>query len=133
MEDNLFKVYFVEDNPTETVLMKLALQQIKNVEVTFFTTGRSLIDHYKTDPSDIIVADLMLPDFHGKELVYQLKEVDTDVKVIVISAQEDVQVIADLQEKGIFNYIVKSDGCLKYLQKTIQVACFLIGNNYSFV
>lgn len=132
MEDNLFKVYFVEDNPTETMLMKLALQQINNVDVTFFENGTDLLNQYTKVPSDIVVADLMLPDFHGKELIYQLQEIDRNVKVIVISAQEDIELIAGLQDRGIFNYIVKSDGCLKYLQKTIQIACYLISHEYKF-
>lgn len=132
MDEHLFKVYFVEDNPTETMLMKLALQQINNVEVTFFNNGTDLLETFSKSPSEVVVADLMLPDFHGKELIYQLKEIDEDVKIIVISAQEDVEVIAELQNEDIFNYIVKSDGCLKYLQKTIQVACFLIRNEYHF-
>ena len=132
MDENLYKVYFVEDNPTETMLMRLALQQINNVEVVFFENGTDLLEKFKESPSDVVVADLMLPDFHGKELVFQLKKIQEDVKIIVISAQEDVEVIAELQNQGIFNYIVKSDGCLKYLQKTIQVACFLMKNKYDF-
>ncbi|KXX68094.1 response regulator [Flammeovirga sp. SJP92] len=132
MEEKLFKVYFVEDNPTETMLMRLALQQIKNVEVIFFQNGTDLLKKFSESPSDVVVADLMLPDFHGQELIFQLKKIEKKVKIIVISAQEDVEVIAELQNQDIFNYIVKSDGCLKYLQKTIQVACFLIRNEYDF-
>ncbi|AZQ64097.1 response regulator [Flammeovirga pectinis] len=131
MNPRKFKVYFVEDNPTEMMLMKLALQQVQNVEAKFFKDGNSLIHQFKEDPSDIVVTDLILPDIHGKEIIKILKEQNTQTKLIVMSAQEDVQMIADLQDIGIFNYIVKSDACLKYLQKTLQVACFLIEKEYN--
>ncbi|TVQ11490.1 MAG: response regulator [Bacteroidetes bacterium] len=119
------KIFVVEDNKTEGMLLKLCLGSIRNIVITNFTLGQDLLDNLNEDP-DIIIADMMLPDISGEELVNTIKEYNPGAEVIVVSAQKDIDLIARLQELGIYNYLVKSETCMETLQKTIEDLTFLI-------
>lgn len=126
MEKNKHKkIFVIEDNKTEGMLLKLCLGSIKNVTITNFTHGQELIDHLHEKP-EIIIADMMLPDISGEELVKLVRENNPETEVIVVSAQKDIDLIARLQELGIYNYLVKSETCMESLQHAIDDLTFLI-------
>lgn len=122
------KIFVVEDNKTEGMLLKLCLGSIRNISISNFTTGQDLLDNLNEGP-DIIIADMMLPDISGEELVLAVKEHNPVTEVIVVSAQKDIDLIARLQELGIYNYLVKSETCMETLQKSIEDLNFLIDYN----
>lgn len=107
------------------MLLKLCLGSIKNISITNFTLGQDLLNHMEEHP-EIVIADMMLPDISGEELVQNIREQSPDTEIIVVSAQKDIDLIARLQELGIFNYLVKSETCMETLQKTIEDLTFLI-------
>ncbi len=118
-------IFVIEDNKTEGMLLKLCLGSIKNISITNFTLGHDLLDNLHQSP-DIIIADMMLPDISGEELVLAIKENEPQTEIIVVSAQKDIDLIARLQELGIYNYLVKSETCMETLQKSIEDLTFLI-------
>ena len=119
------KIFVVEDNKTEGMLLKLCLGSIRNITITNYTLGQDLLDNLNEVP-DIVIADMMLPDVSGEELVIAIKENNPETEVIVVSAQKDIDLIARLQELGIYNYLVKSETCMETLQKSIEDLTFLI-------
>jgi two-component system, chemotaxis family, chemotaxis protein CheY len=119
------KIFVIEDNKTEGMLLKLCLGSIKNIVISNFTTGQELLDHLQEDP-EIVIADMMLPDISGEELVIAIKENNPKTEIIVVSAQKEIDLIARLQELGIYNYLVKSESCMESLQKSIEDLTFLI-------
>ena len=38
----------------------------------------------------------------------------------MVSAQRDIDLIAKVQELGIFNYLVKSEACIQYLKQVVE-------------
>ncbi len=126
MEKNRHKkIFVVEDNKTEGMLLKLCLGSIRNISITNYTLGQDLLDNLSDNP-DIVIADMMLPDVSGEELILAIKENNPGTEVIVVSAQKDIDLIARLQELGIYNYLVKSETCMETLQKSIEDLTFLI-------
>jgi two-component system, chemotaxis family, chemotaxis protein CheY len=119
------KIFVIEDNKTEGMLLKLCLGSIKNIIISNFTTGQELLNHLIEDP-EIVIADMMLPDISGEELVIAIKEHNPKTEIIVVSAQKEIDLIARLQELGIYNYLVKSESCMESLQKSIEDLTFLI-------
>ncbi len=119
------KIFVIEDNKTEGMLLKLCLGSIKNITITNFTLGQELLDNIQEIP-DIAIVDMMLPDISGEELVLAIKDNNPKTEVIVVSAQKDIDLIARLQELGIYNYLVKSETCMESLQRTIEDLIFLI-------
>lgn len=114
-----YKISFLEDNRTQTLILKLAFSSFENVDVSYFMDGKSLIKSLEHHP-DIAIIDLILPDIGGFEMLREIKKKSPKTKVVVVSAQEEVGIIAKLQQEGIFNYIVKSEHSLVYLRRVIK-------------
>jgi len=114
-----YKVFIIEDNKTEAMVMKLAFSGITNIEPHYFDKGKDILDNLSQDP-DIVISDLVLPDMHGLEVIKNVKKHNENIEVVVISAQEDIEVVSEAQNLGIFNYVVKSESCLMYIKKVIE-------------
>ncbi|OHX67211.1 response regulator transcription factor [Flammeovirga pacifica] len=125
-------IYFVEDNATESMLMRIALQRLPKITVEFFSEGASLIERFEEQPADIVVSDLVMPNMSGQEVLKKIKRIKKSTLMIVLSSQEHMDEVANLQALGVFNYIVKGDHCLHYLKKTLEVACFLLEKEFKF-
>ncbi len=123
--DKQRKVYVIEDNKTEGMLLKLCLGSIKNISITNFVLGKELMKNLDEKP-DIIVADLMLPDITGYDLIKEIKNIHPDIPIIVCSAQREMSLVAELQELGVYNYVVKSESCIEYLQNVLEDLLLLI-------
>ncbi len=119
------QIFVIEDNKTEGMLLKLCLGSVKNVIVTNYTYGEELLKNLYKQP-EIVIADMMLPDIAGDELIHAIRENSPNTEVIVVSSQKDVDLIARVQEMGIYNYLVKSETCMEILQKAIEDLTFLI-------
>lgn len=117
--NRIWKIFVIEDNRTEGMLLKLCLGAIKNVSISNFSTGTELLNHLDEMP-DMVIVDMLLPDIPGQELVKEIKKSVPAAEIIVVSAQRDIDMIAKVQEMWIFNYIVKSETCIEYLQKVIE-------------
>jgi CheY-like chemotaxis protein len=122
------KVFLIEDNRTEGMLLKLSLGSIESIKVTSFITGKDLLDNLSQNP-DIVIADLMLPDIDGYDLIKLIKNYNKNIRIVVVSAQKDVELIAKIQEQGVFNYLVKSEACIKYLQQVIEELIIVINTS----
>jgi len=125
MENKKYRVFIVEDNNTESMVFKLAFSGLKNIETKYFRDGQSLLDDLSSNP-DIIIVDLMLPDIHGLELIKKIKAFDSTIEMMVVSAQDDFEMVAKVQDQGIFNYIVKSESCLLYIKRTLENLILLL-------
>ncbi len=119
------KIFFIEDNRTEVMLLRLAFGGLQNIDVHYFTTGEELLKHLHEQP-EIVVVDMLLPDIDGLELIRKLKAHNQDVEVVVLSAQEKIEVVAETQKAGVFNYIVKNESSLKYLRKVLEHLLILL-------
>lgn len=113
------RIFLIEDNRTEGMLIKLSLASIKNFSIDSFASGKDLIKNLHLNP-DIVIADMMLPDISGYELIKYIRTNHPDIRVVVVSAQKDIDLIAKIQELGVFNYLVKSESCIQYLQQVIE-------------
>ena len=122
-----FKVFLIEDNQTEGMLLKLALSSNPDLNIEHFTNATDMFEKITEKPS-IALVDINLPDINGLELIQKLKVQLPEIKIIVISAQRDVDMIAQIQEEGVYNYLVKSEGVLAYLKKVIADLLIILKN-----
>jgi DNA-binding response OmpR family regulator len=89
------RVTIVEDHSAFAQALELVLGQVEGTEVTLARTleeGRALIRG--SEPFDLVVLDLTLPDGEGTELIAELRQRRPETPVVVLSAKEDVNEIA---------------------------------------
>jgi CheY-like chemotaxis protein len=54
-------------------------------EVESAVHGREALEKHRSDPADLIITDLFMPEFDGVELILALRKESPSVKVIAVS------------------------------------------------
>ncbi len=119
MEVKNIKIFVVEDDEWYRRLLVHNLSMNPDYEIQGFGTGKDCLDNLYQNP-DVITLDYRLPDMKGLEVLKQIKEINEDIQVILISEQDDIEVVVDLLKHGAYDYIVKSKDIRERLLNTVN-------------
>lgn len=99
----------VED---ETMLRDLLAGVLKQTfhpaELTTFSTGHEGLQHCLDHQADLLIVDLGLPDLDGREVIRALRARNRKPRVIVITAQVDATLPAELVSLGVAGFVDKA-------------------------
>lgn len=76
-------------------------------EVNAFADGTALLAHIASEPADIIVTDLALPDPGGLELLCRIRASKPEVKVLLTAEKPTFESAAEAVRTGAFDFLVK--------------------------
>jgi DNA-binding NtrC family response regulator len=79
----------------------------KGYAVSTAETGGQTISFIKEQLFDLILLDIRLPDMDGLDVLKDIKEIESDLMVIVMTAYSDVQTAVTAMKSGAFDYIDK--------------------------
>jgi DNA-binding NarL/FixJ family response regulator len=99
-------IFIVEDNQLYSFYIDSLLSENFNYRISTFNTGESCIKDFNLMP-DIIVLDYMLGTMDGMEVLLRIRKHLPETKVILLTAQKDLAIVADLMKAGATDYIVK--------------------------
>jgi DNA-binding NtrC family response regulator len=119
MTERPLKIFVVEDNEWYNKLLVYTLSLNQDYEVkSFFNAGDFLNCLYESP--DIVTLDYRLPDISGLEVLKRIRQENSDIQVILISEQEDINMVVTLLKLGAYDYITKSEDIKDRLLNTIQ-------------
>ena len=70
-------------------------------------SGNEALSTIKKNVIDLILLDMKLPDIDGLEVLKKIKEFDTEILVIMMTAFSDVQTAVSAMKSGAYDYINK--------------------------
>jgi len=70
-------------------------------------TGRAALDNFKSNPLDLLIADLHLPDIDGMEVIKQVRQRRPDTGVIVITGYASIPSAVEAMKLGASDYLPK--------------------------
>jgi two-component system response regulator PilR (NtrC family) len=91
--------------------------------VRFAATGPDAIAELKEAAVDAVILDLMLPGMSGLEVLDEMKRIDADLPVIMLTAQASIETAISAMKKGAFDYLTKPfkhDELLILLKKALH-------------
>lgn len=101
----MYKVYLVEDDTNLNLVINSYLER-EGWQVKSFLNGLDAEKHI-SNPPDLWILDIMLPDIDGYELIRKIKETTPNIPVIFISARDaDIDRVVGL-ELGSDDYLAK--------------------------
>ena len=119
MEVKNIKIFVVEDDEWYRRLLVHNLSMNPDYEIHAFRTGKECLNNLHELP-DVVTLDYRLPDMKGLEVLKQIKAINDDIQVILISEQDDIEVVVDLLKHGAYDYIVKSKDIRERLLNTVN-------------
>jgi two-component system response regulator AtoC len=119
MDERPFKIFVVEDNEWYNKLLVYTLSLNPDFEVRSFFNAGDFLNCINESP-DIVTLDFRLPDISGLEVLKRIRQENSDIQVILISEQEDINMVVTLLKLGAYDYITKSEDIKDRLLNTIQ-------------
>jgi two-component system, OmpR family, phosphate regulon response regulator PhoB len=104
------RILIVEDEPSVSKALKERLEQ-EGFEVTLAQNGQEGLLRAANEKPDLILLDLIMPHMDGITMLQRLREDEWGrlAKVIVLSNLSDDSALARSMEKGVYDYLVKTD------------------------
>ncbi len=106
MKDKNFLIHILEDDKLYNSVLSHFLSLNPEHEVKSFSTAASFLKSLYEKP-DLVTLDYSLPDGTADGMLKQIRDTLPDVRVIIVSAQQDIKTAIDLLKKGADDYIVK--------------------------
>src|SRR5688500_16757877 len=91
----------------EEVMLEI-LESLLNVDLHHFTTAASRVDGLalaRSSSFDAAVVDVMLPGMDGIETMQELKTLDDELPVVLVTAFASVEAAIAAMKRGAFDYI----------------------------
>lgn len=121
MQDILktLKILIVEDEKRLAQLLKEAIND-SFYKVVIAKDGTEGLKKYKIFKPDIIITDIMMPKLDGLDMTIKIKEIDSNIPIIILSAHSDKEKLLKAIDVGINKYFIKPfdpDEVIEHIKK----------------
>jgi len=111
------KVLLVEDEKKLSSLLKNAIgSSFKSFLIA--NDGKEGLEVYRNTSPDIIITDIMMPNKTGLEMAKEIKDIDSNANIIILSAFSEVDKLLTAIDVGVIKYFIKPfdpDELLEYI------------------
>jgi two-component system, OmpR family, response regulator len=120
---NKIKLFLVDDDVVFLKSLEMEFNEAGNFLTETYVSGEVCIDNLSNGP-DLIILDYLLDGtnkdaMHGIATLDKIKEFNPDIPVIILSAQDKIEVAVNCMHHKAFDYVVKSETAFLRLQKII--------------
>ncbi len=100
------KILVIEDDPDGRAAVADALKDA-GFEVVTAVDGSTGCRLFKEQTFDVVLSDLILPDIDGITVLKQIKQVDVEMPVLIMTAYGTVSTAVQALKDGAYDYITK--------------------------
>ncbi len=117
------KLFLVDDDAMFLKSLEIEFLQHGDFEIETFPTGEICLEHLSHQP-DVIILDYFLDGIdknamNGMQTLDKIKEINPDIPIVMLSAQDKIDVAINCMHHRAFDYVVKSETAFIRLQKII--------------
>ncbi len=117
------KIFIVDDDPVLAEMLKDHLTKMTSYELFVFDSGEECLKNLSEKPG-IIFLDFYLNSVNkdaldGLEILQEIKKVDPEVDVVILSGQDKIEVAVKTMQYGAFDYIVKGESAFYRAEKVV--------------
>lgn len=99
-------VYLVEDDAAVQLGCVQALQ-LADIPVRPFDSAEALVPHLRPGMAGVVVTDMRLPGADGLAVIGEVRDVDADVPIIMITGHGNVSLAVEAMRSGAYDFIPK--------------------------
>ena len=117
-------IFFIDDDKMILNLLEYTFQARQDYDVVCYQTGEECLENMIQKPS-LIVLDHVLAGMgdntlNGMETLIEIRKVDKEVPVVILTGQGDERLLTKFMEVGASRYLTKDDFFIDSLIETIQ-------------
>lgn len=115
-----YEILFVEDSiALQKQVYKFLSKLFKRVHVA--SDGVEGLEQFKTQKVDLVLSDLTMPRMNGHEMIREIKKIDPDVEVVILSAHSDTETLMKSFHIGVSDFIAKPVNAPKMIATFLKV------------
>ncbi len=130
------KIILVDDHHLFGQSLRLLMAEtVRPEEINVFKSAAEVLDFLRESESDIVISDLQMPGINGIELTRKIHETHPEVKVLILTIDDDPLRIKEAISAGASGYLLKdtdqqelieavgrlSDGLPYYSEKVLKI------------
>lgn len=115
-------VLIVDDAAFMRMMIKDILTKNNYEVVGEAANGQEAVEKFKELRPDLVTMDITMPEMDGIEALRNIKQIDSDAKVIMCSAMGQQAMVIDAIQSGAKDFIVKpfqADRVIEAIQKVL--------------
>jgi Response regulator containing CheY-like receiver domain and AraC-type DNA-binding domain len=116
------RIMIVDDAAFMRITIKNMLQKSEHEVVGEAENGRVAVEKYKELHPDVVTMDITMPEMDGLAALKEIRKVDPNAKIIMVSAMGQEAMVRDAVLNGAKGFIVKpfkEDGILAAISKLV--------------
>ena len=117
------KILIVDDEKNYPTILGEVLSE-EGFQPLTAASGLIALDILKNEPIDLVLTDVMMPGMDGIELLEQIKKLNANLPVLVMTAHGSVERAVEAMQKGAFTYILKpfdNDTLVAHITKALAI------------
>ncbi|MBN2765474.1 MAG: response regulator [Paludibacteraceae bacterium] len=123
-KENKIRIFLVDDDVVYLKLLEIEFHESGDFDIETYATGELCVENLSHKP-DIIILDYLLDGverdvMNGIETLDKIKAYDPNIQVVILSAQDKIDVAVNCMHHAAFDYVVKSETAFMRLQKIIS-------------
>jgi len=113
------KILIIDD---EEILRNIFSEFLTEIGYETLTAqdGLSGLEVFNKDKFDLIITDLTMPRMNGLDIIKAIREIDTDIPIIVVSGVHDIKEMMTAIHLGAWDYLVKPIMDLQVIEHSVS-------------
>jgi DNA-binding NtrC family response regulator len=101
------KILIVDDEPDMLVLLSMIIKSRTPYEVITTSNPVEALEWVKKGGFDLVITDLKMPGVDGMQILKTIRNYDSDMPVIIITAYGTIESATEAMSKDAFDFITK--------------------------
>ena len=118
-EGNRPRILLVDDEPSIRHVLSHVLRR-EGYHVTTAEGGRQAIEKLKSEPFDLLLSDIRMPDVSGVDVLRVAKEINRDIVALMITADPTAETAVEAMRLGAVDYFTKGQTNNEELTRKIR-------------
>jgi PAS domain S-box-containing protein len=97
---------YVEDNPDAREMTSMVLEDFFNTLIVA-VDGEDGLEKFQHNEVDLIITDISMPKMDGLEMIKQIRKIDDEVPILVLSAHNEDNFFIESIKLGVTGYLLK--------------------------
>lgn len=108
-QEKSIRVFIVDDHPVVRFGLKTMLESEKNILVTGTAgSAKEALAEIPRNKTDVVLMDLRMPEMEGAEAIAELRRIQPEVRILVLTNYEADEDILRALQAGATGYILKN-------------------------
>ncbi len=119
------RILVVDDELDMLMLLRMMIEDSTDYEVETTNNASEALKIVTEKDVDLVISDLKMPGLDGMELFDEVKDIRSDIPVIIITAYGSLEIADEAMKKGVADFITKpfrKDNILFTINRVLELA-----------